>query len=133
MLQFYYLSVSTLVLAGVALIGATGRAMEGEVTRVLNRTWIKLGLGSTALIVGVVKLFVGATPETGAVVGDLLPAVAGIAVGLALAAEAWVNRHGKSEQDPKESRAASFYRIPLGIIAAAAGVAHFLLPGVVIL
>jgi hypothetical protein len=133
MLQFYLLSVLTLILSGAALIGASGRAFDQEVTRVLNRTWVKISLGAFTLLVGVVKLVVAATPDSAAVVGDLLPALAGIAVGLALGAEAWVNRAGQSAEAEKINRAASFYRIPLGIVAIATAVAHFFVPAAVIL
>jgi hypothetical protein len=133
MLQFYLLSVLTLILSGAALIGASGRAFDQEVTRVLNRTWVKISLGAFTLLVGVVKLVVAATPDSAAVVGDLLPALAGIAVGLALGAEAWVNRAGQSAEAEKINRAASFYRIPLGIVAIATAVAHFFVPATVIL
>jgi hypothetical protein len=133
MLQFYLLSILTLILSGAALIGASGRAFDQEVTRVLNRTWVKISLGAFTLLVGVVKLVVAATPDSAAVVGDLLPALAGIAVGLALGAEAWVNRAGQSAEAEKINRAASFYRIPLGIVAIATAVAHFFVPATVIL
>jgi hypothetical protein len=133
MLQFYFLSILTLILSGVALIGASGRAFDQEVSRVLTRTWVKITLGGVTLVVGVVKLVVAATPESTAVVGDLLPALAGIAVGLALAVEGWVNRAGQSADAQKINRAASFYRIPLGVVAIATAVAHFFVPAAIIL
>jgi hypothetical protein len=132
MLQFYFLSIATLVLAGVALIGASGRAVDREFTRLLNRTWVKIPLGVVAAAVGIVKFVVPTTAESTAVVGDLLPALAGLAVGLALVVEAWVNRKAPSDEAQKADRAASFYRIPLGVVSIGAGVAHFLVPGVVI-
>jgi len=133
MLQFYFLSIVTLILGGTALIGASGKAMDQEVTRLLNRTWVKVGLGVLAVLVGIVKFFVRAPLDTVAVVGDLLPALAGIAVGLALLADSYVTRSSQSEEAQKVSKAASFYRIPLGVVAIAAGLAHFFVPGAVIL
>ena len=133
MLQFYLLSVLTLILSGFALISASGRAFDQEVTRVLNRTWVKIVLGGVTFAIGAVKLVVAATPESVAVVGDLLPALAGIAVGLALAVEGWANRAGQSTEAQKINHAASFYRIPLGVVAIATAVVHFFVPAAVIL
>jgi hypothetical protein len=132
MLQFYFLSIATLVLAGFALVGASGRAVDEEVTRLLNRTWVKIPLGVVAAIVGIVKLIIPTTAESTLVIGDLLPALAGIAVGLALVVEAWGTRNSQTAEAQTGTRAASFYRIPLGIVAIGAGVAHFFVPGVVI-
>ncbi|MFO7782798.1 MAG: hypothetical protein R6W94_14365 [Spirochaetia bacterium] len=133
MLQFYFLSILTLILSGVALIGASSRAFDHEVSHLLTRTWVKMTIGGVTLVVGVVKLIVTATPESAAVVGDLLPALAGIAVGLALAVEGWANRAAQSAEAQKINQAASFYRIPLGVVAIATAVAHFFVPAAVIL
>jgi hypothetical protein len=94
---------------------------------------VKITLGVVAVIVGVVKFFVRAPLDEVVVVGDLLPALAGIAIGLALLAEALIRREDGNAKLRKVRSASRFYRIPLGVVAIATGLAHFFVPSVVIL
>jgi hypothetical protein len=95
---------------------------------------VRVTLGAVAVGVGVLKFFLRAPVDEVLVVGDLLPAIVGIAVGLALLAEYWTA--AGVEQNATQQRVAkitSLYRLPLSIVAIATAVVHFLVPGTVIL
>lgn len=135
MLQFYLLSVITNALAGTTLLLIAGQGQKvPNLREFFQRQSVRFTLGGLAVAVGVLKIFVRAPFDTVPVAGDLLPAVVGIAVGIALVAESW-NARGEqsSEVQEKVSKLTSFYRWPLGIAALATAVVHFLVPGTVIL
>jgi hypothetical protein len=71
--------------------------------------------------------------DTVLVAGDLLPALTGIGVGLALLADTFVSRRTESEEAEKVRKAAAFYRVPMAIAGIAVGVIHFLFSSLVIL
>jgi hypothetical protein len=132
-LQVYFLSVLLNILGGVSLISGSIGGKVQEVKSLLQRTSVRLGVGSAALAAGVVKLFVRAPFDTVLVVGDLLPALTGIGVGLALLADTFVSRRTESEEAEKVRKAAAIYRVPLAVAGIAVGVLHFLFSSLVIL
>jgi hypothetical protein len=134
MLQFYLLSVVANALAGTALLMATQGQKTPNLREFFQRQYVRLSVGGVAIAVGVLKIFVRAPFDTVPVAGDLLPALMGIAIGLALLAESWTGR-GQQAADvqQKVSNLANFYRLPLGFAALAVSVVHFLVPGAVIL
>lgn len=75
MMQVYFLSVLLNAVAGVILI--SGAANAGSVFS--NKTF-RLVIGIFAVIIGFLKLFIIVQPDI-IIIGDLLPAVAGIAGG----------------------------------------------------
>lgn len=133
MLQFYFLSVASLVLGGFSLIYAASEESTHSFRRFIASRSVRISIGAVAVIVGVVKFFIRAPLDEIVVVGDILPALAGIAIGLALLAEALVRREDTAESLKKIRSFSRFYRLPLGIVGIGAGLAHFFVPSVVIL
>jgi hypothetical protein len=85
-------------------------------------------------VVGVFKLFVRSPGETVPVAGDLLPALAGMALGAALFFETTLRRQSATESKvDKYAKAVLSYRVPLGLAGLVVALLHFLFPGVVIL
>ena len=96
-------------------------------------------MGAVAGVVGILKLIVRSPGETVPVAGDLLPALAGIALGgLLLADTLRTPRNGAlDDAEPvavdKVTNAVMPYRTPLGIGGIVVALIHFLLPSLTIL
>jgi hypothetical protein len=133
MLQFYFLSVLSLILGGAALAWGTPDTNARLVRQTLAKRWARIGIGAVAVVTGVLKLFVRAPGDTVVVAGDLLPAIVGIALGLALGAEMWAHERGATEETSKIRAYAAYYKLPVGILGIATGLVHFFVPGAVIL
>ena len=85
-------------------------------------------------IIGLIKLIVLSPGESLPVVGDLLPALTGIALGGILLVEAFrLKVESQGESLKKISATVLTYRVPLGIAGVVVGVLHFLFPGVPVL
>lgn len=131
MLQFYFLSILTNAAAGALL------AAEYFGRRVTRLAWlashppsrrVKMAAGAAALVVGLCTIF---WPAGGGVpvVGDLVPSIAGMAMGVALLFEVF-------RQDalfPPETAAAPArtgldWRSTVGIAGMAVALLHFFLP-----
>jgi hypothetical protein len=132
MLQFYFLSITLNLLAGIGLLAMSRGERFPQLRAVVSRRSVKIGLGGAAMVVGVLKLFVRAPIDTVAVAGDLLPALVGIAAGLALIADPYAADRPESEEAAKIRKITSFYRIPLAVLALGTAVVHFFVPGAVI-
>jgi len=137
MAQFYLLSVVTTVLSGLVLSGDyLGARLPALAT---FRAWSEsrgaaMTLGLATAIIGFIKFFVRAPGDSVAVVGDLLPALAGLAVGLTLFFEAMLRKPAASEgKVEKVAKAVLTYRVPVGLVGVAIAVVHFLFPRAVIL
>ena len=66
--------------------------------------------------------------------GDLLPALAGIGMGMALLMDFFKQRVAQpSEALEKAEKIAMTYRLPVGIAGLAVAVLHFIFPGTIIL
>jgi len=137
MSQLYLLSIVSTVLTGFVLsgdyLGARVPALATFRAWLENRgAAIVLGLATAAI--GFLKLIVRAPGDTVPVAGDLLPAIAGLAVGAALFFEALLRKPTTPERPvEKYAKAVLTYRIPLGILAVAVALLHFLFPSAVIL
>ena len=157
-MQFYFLSIVINLLAGVILAGdyLAERLpwMRSLLPEISSRS-SGVAIGAITAGVGVLKLFVLADPLQTAVVGDLLPALAGIAlggslIGVALNAEetdaaggaeraAHTTRDGSSHvvvadgAADKAIKLAAGYRTPAGLAGIAVALLHFLFPGSVVL
>jgi len=137
MSQLYLLSIVSTVLTGFVLsgdyLGARVPALATFRAWLENRgAAIVLGLATAAI--GFLKLIVRAPGDTVPVAGDLLPAIAGLAVGAALFFEALLRKPTSPERPvEKYAKAVLTYRIPLGILAVAVALLHFLFPSAVIL
>ena len=157
-MQFYFLSIVINLLAGVILAGdyLAQRLpwMKSLLPEISSRS-SGVSIGAITAGVGVLKLFVLADSQQIVLVGDLLPALAGIALGgvliaVALNAEdedaagdaerpAHTTKEGSSHvvvadgAADKAVRLASSYRIPVGLAGVAVAALHFLFPSSVIL
>jgi hypothetical protein len=93
-----------------------------------------LTLGIVTAVIGFLKFFVRAPNDTVPVAGDLLPAIAGLAVGATLFFEALLRKPSTPERPvDRYAKAVLTYRIPLGIVCVAIALLHFLFPQAVIL
>jgi hypothetical protein len=133
MLQFYFLSVVANFLAGTALsaewlsgkipgLAGLGNAFSGRRGR--------MAVGLSAIFVGVGSFFV---PVDGhLILGDLLPSVVGMVMGVALLYEVFkqdaVFPAERGEKNDKLERLPVAYRTALGMLGLAAAVIHFFLP-----
>jgi hypothetical protein len=137
MTQFYLLSVLANLVAGLTLAGdyLGGRFKFLASFKSLRETRSgQLAVGLIALGVGVITVFVRAPGDYVPVVGDLLPSLAGMAMGLALLVEAFRQKvEDRGPQGTLISRAVLTYRVPAGIAGVAVALAHFLFPAAVIL
>ena len=157
-MQFYFLSIVINLLAGVILAGdylAERLPWMRTLLPEISSRSSGVAIGAITAGVGVLKLFVLADPLQTAVVGDLLPALAGIVlggslIGVALNAEevdadggaerpAHTTRDGSSHvvvadgAADKAIKLAAGYRTPAGLAGIAVALLHFLFPGSAIL
>jgi hypothetical protein len=137
MVQFYLLSVLSLILAGA--LAASGFLTErmaalAALSDLAERRSVATTVGVFALAVGILKFFLRAPGDGVAVVGDLLPAVAGIVTGGVLLL---AQQHRPGERDPELPRSQTqmlvAYRNPIGLAGLLVGLLHFLFPATVIL
>ena len=137
MLQFYFLSIIANLLAGVALSADyLAERFKGfaPYAELFGRRNTKATLGIGAFVVGFLKLLIRSSPNDVPVVGDLLPALAGLAMGAALVVGLIGDRTGVGgEAVTSFEKAVMSYRVPLGIAGIVVAVLHFLLPGALFL
>jgi hypothetical protein len=137
MMQFYLLSVLANLVASLTLAGD----YLGEKIPLLRafkdirgKRGEQLAIGVTALVVGIIKLFVLSPGEHIVILGDLLPAVTGIVIGAILLAEINQTKVEQAREPIRRiSRTALTYRVPLGIAGIVVAFLHFLFPDMVIL
>ncbi len=135
MLQFYFLSILANLLAGLALTAEylAGRFPGFAPFRdLLSRRGWRASIGVLAAVVGFLKLLIRSSAADVPVVGDLVPALAGMAMGASLLLHVARERSDLSPLGRLE-RAALAYRVPLGFAGIAAAVLHFLLPAALFL
>jgi hypothetical protein len=124
MLQFYFLSVFFNLIAGFVLVNDTKEIID---LAILKDKTFRIVLGAICAVTGVIKLFV-VVHSSAVIVGDLLPAIAGMIAGLCLII-----------QDNQEKLPAWFNRIfmtnKLIVGFACLGIAllHFVFPGALFL
>jgi len=133
MLQFYFLSVATNLLAGLSLSAAWfGNKFPGLSAAVsgLNARMGKLAMGLAVLLVGFATLFVPVEPPL--VLGDLYPSLMGMAMGIALLFEVFKQDAllpgERTEKTDKQARGRIAYRTTLGVLGLVAAILHFFLP-----
>jgi MFS family permease len=141
MAQIYLLSVVANIVAGFTLAGdylGERASLLASFKNLRDNRGAMIGTAIGTLILGVLSLIIRSPGERVPVAGDLLPALAGIALGLLLLFESRGAR-GASEQPAEErqvekvARSVLTYRVPVGLIGAGLGFLHFLLPGVLVL
>ena len=137
MLQFYFLSIITTLLGGISLVsGSLGENLTSlaSLWDILGRRGVKVTLGLSSLTVGFVKLIVRSPNDTVPVAGDLLPALVGMALGLALLLDSFKPDVSSSDSVvEKAGKLALLYRIPIGAAGILAALLHFFFSGAVIL
>lgn len=129
MVQFYFLSIIANFFGGAALaadyLGSKFPAFE-SMKGTFEKREVKIGLGFTALIVGIFKLIVKPVGWAIPVAGDLVPALTGITVGLVLLLDFLKQKTGLE-------KTVMTYRMPLGIFSIIVAFLHFLFPGALLL
>lgn len=137
MAQFYLLSVVSNLVAGLTLAGDfLGEKMSflRPFKEVRSKRSAQVAIGITALAVGVIKLFLLSPGEHILILGDLLPALTGMALGIILLAEVNPGRVEQAgESIRKISKTALTYRVPAGITGIVVALLHFLFPGLAVL
>lgn len=124
MLQFYFLSVFFNLIAGFVLVNDKKEILDLAVLR--DKTF-RIVLGAVCAVTGVIKLFV-VVHTNAVIVGDLLPAVAGMVAGLCLVI-----------QDNQEKLPEWFNRIFMtnklivGFVCLGIALLHFVFPGALFL
>lgn len=137
MMQFYFLSIVCNVLAGLALLlnaeeSGSMPLVEGLRETLKNET-TRLVLGILSLIAGLFKILSVVRMDV-VVVGDLLPALAGILASIALFNEYYTAR-STIERTPNTAFVAIFVTRKkwIGWAALVAAALHFLFPNVLFL
>ncbi|MDA3941250.1 MAG: hypothetical protein PF693_18390 [Spirochaetia bacterium] len=137
MVQIYLLSIVANVIAGITLAsGYLGNKLSFfSVFKGLRENRVaEITLGLSTAVIGVLKLIIRSPAENIPVAGDLLPALAGIALGLILLSEAFRSKvEAASEPLEKASRVVFSYRVPVGIAGMIIGILHFFFSGVLFL
>jgi hypothetical protein len=127
MLQIFFLSIACNLIAGCALASdAISRRIKGfiGIADLLSTRKGKLILGPSVLIVGFLALFIPA--DTGPLIlGDLIPSVLGLAMGVALLFE--VFRQDAILPSESQERPVFAYRTAIGLMGIIAAVLHFFL------
>ena len=137
MLQIYFISIVVIFLGGLALVAeylGEKRPSLASLKDYFGRKGVTVTLGFLSLIAGILKFFIRAPFDTVPVAGDLLPALVGIALGLALLMGFFKSKVSEpSELMDKAEKMALTYRVPLGFLGIAVAIVHFLFPGAVLL
>ena len=141
--QFYLLSVVSTIVAGLVLSSdylKTKSDFFGSFRFLQKNKSIQVITGLVTAAIGVLKLIFRSPGEDVAVVGDLLPAAAGIILGVILIGEAFRQfpKQGEVQEKVEKSvekitKRIAPYRIPVGIAGAVIGLVHFLFPQILFL
>jgi hypothetical protein len=95
---------------------------------------VKTTIGIAAFVVGFLKLLIRSNPADVPVVGDLLPALAGLAMGAGLILGIFRERTKVSAETVDNlEKTVMTYRVPLGIAGLVISALHFLVPGALFL
>jgi TctA family transporter len=137
MMQLYFLSITTNLLAGTALCAeyfARRLRWFAPLGQLAGGRGFRVVVGALAAAVGFLKLLVRSAPNDVPVVGDLLPALAGLAMGASLLVQVLREKADlPAEAISGVEKAALAYRVPLGLAGLAVALLHFLLPGALFL
>jgi hypothetical protein len=129
MMQLYFLSILANILAGLTLMSeylAEKYKAFLPFNELLSRKNVKTTIGISAFVVGFLKILL---PVQTVVVGDLLPALAGMAMGAGLILGIIRERANVSAETVNNlEKTVMTYRVPLGIAGLVIGALHFLLP-----
>ena len=137
MMQFYFLSVILNILSGIVLSSdrlGNRMAKAGALREFLTQHGsLKLGLSILTFLIGIFKLL-SVTRGDVIIVGDLLPALAGLLMGSILALEYYQERSSSEAADlGKFSGFLLNTRQTFGLAGIIIAILHFLFPGVLFL
>jgi hypothetical protein len=136
MIQFYFLSILLNAAGGYVLFtnsgGGGASAIEAEIRFSLQNETFRLILGIVSAVTGLLKLL---SPVQGdiPVVGDLIPAAAGLVTGFILLFDYYHGRSFVEEGDNRMTRIITVNRKWIGFAAMAAAALHFIFPQVLLL
>ncbi len=139
MVQFYFLSIIANLLGGIALaIDYLGEkvAFLASLKDFFVKQSVRITIGFTALIVGILKLIVKPVGWSVPFVGDLLPALTGIGIGIALLIDFFKKKTDTDvakENLEKVEKAVMTYRVPLGLAGIVVAILHFFIPSALFL
>jgi hypothetical protein len=129
MMQFYFLSIFANMLAGLTLTSdyfAEKYKAFLPFRELLAKNNVKTAIGISAFVIGFLKILL---PVQTVVVGDLLPALAGLAMGASLILGLLRERTKVSAETVDNlEKTVMTYRVPLGIAGLVISALHFLLP-----
>ena len=124
MLQFYFLSVFFNLITGFVLVNDTKEILD---LAILKDKTFRIILGAVCAVTGVIKLFV-VVHSSAVIVGDLLPAVAGIIAGICLTIQ------DKQEKLPEWfNRIFMTNKMIVGFVCLGVALLHFVFPGALFL
>ncbi|MDR0376231.1 MAG: hypothetical protein LBH70_00370 [Spirochaetaceae bacterium] len=138
MIQFYFLSVLLNALTGYILSSGSGQkesegSLERGIDRFLRNDTFRLVLGLAAMATGLLKLLSSTNGDI-PVIGDCIPAVAGLGTGFILVFEYYNARSAlNTEKSEAFARSLEQNKRWVGFIALASAALHFLFPGVLFL
>ncbi|GHT82880.1 hypothetical protein FACS1894137_02670 [Spirochaetia bacterium] len=138
MIQFYFLSIVLNALSGYVLIKEPGDAEIGgdaetglEFHLSLQNETTRLILGLLTIVVGLLKIL---SSQDMAVIGDLIPALAGFLAGFILVFEYYRSRSTlEPEHTDRIERLLIHNKKWIGYLALAVAALHFLFPSVLLL
>ncbi|MDR3146149.1 MAG: hypothetical protein LBU21_07715 [Treponema sp.] len=134
MIQFYFLSILLNAAAGFVLFTNSGGAgaLEAEIRFSLQNETFRLILGILGAVTGLLKLL---SPVEGdiPVVGDLIPAAAGLVTGFILLFDYYHGRSFFEEGDSRMTQIITVNRKWIGFAAMVIAALHFILPHVLLL
>jgi len=137
MLQFYFLSIFANFLAGLTLTSDyVAERIKGFLPfkELFSKTNVKTTIGIFAFVVGFLKLLIRSNPTDVPVIGDFLPALAGLAMGAGLILGMIKDRTAVSQEKVNSlEKTVMTYRVPLGIAGMVISALHFLVPGALFL
>ena len=135
MFQLYLLTVLTTVLAGLAL--ATGFLSDrferfSDYTDFMGNSVYRIILGAVSILIGIINLFPSYTGDI-AILGDLLPSLAGIVTGILLLSEYFSSRKGEDDSKTvgladKVEKISGPYLTIVGIASVIIGILHAVIP-----
>lgn len=137
MLQFYFLSIILNAASGLVLLFADpaekDKALEKKIPAIAMDETFRLVLGILTVIVGFFKLLTVVRGDV-PIVGDLFPALAGMAAGIMLLYEFYKTRSTMDdEQLPPLVTIFLGARRYVGILAVVSAATHFLFPMILFL
>jgi hypothetical protein len=136
MIQFYFLSILFNGLSGYLLIREKDRE-DGDtpdtVFRLsLQNETVRLVLGILTMLMGLLKILSSVQGDI-PVIGDLVPALAGLGAGFVLVYEFYRSRSGTDFEISEKIEGLLTRRRLIGIAALASAAVHFLFPQVLLL